>query len=908
MALTVLAAGLVAALGAHPLVDAEVGPVEVAWQCDDERSGRCHINLDADGPHALVVWFRADAALTLQSAGSRLHTFAGQEPGSAWARVEFPEGEGRLSLHAPSGRTLWALDVEPLPREPEALIAVRKAFDSGAFARADAALVRALRDWQGPADAGNVALALDLRQRIAFREGRFAHGGRLAEQAITAYTALGWTSRGCGLALTLAARHINAKHDAEAADALLKRAAPCSYADPGLTAEVLYLRARVAELRGEWRDADAGYRLARRLAERLQRRRDALGYLSSHYVLADALHDDVALATIDAEIEALRHDEPRDLCAYATVWTNVGWIRLMRRQRGADAPDPRPMFVAAQAAFEGLTVCRDRRLADNNRINLALAELQSGRHREALASLASVELADLDVEEAQWFHIAMIEALLAAGDPDGATTSVAALQALAARGSPPEAAMHAAYHRGLLHAARGQPDQALAAYAAADRARDQLLLPLRFGSARERGAADWDLTVARSLTLLLDAGRSSEAVCVARSARRRSLHAAEQVVRSPPMASAALRRRFDELRQASGVERAKDRRRSESSLRQQHAWRRVLDQQARSLLDELSSGAERPACDDLRSPAAGELQVFYYPIGDDLVILADDGRQVRTRRVLLPRVSDPELLAGVLLGPLDDLLERAVRLRVYAAGRAAELDVHALPWRGRPLLASVPVVYAVDVARSVATSPILAPDAAATLVVADPDRGLRWAGVEADHVPDAWRRLGLAPRRLDGDTGRQEVLGHLADSLVFHFIGHGEPAAHRDPSPDPWDTELQLGDRSSVSVEDILVTLPAAPPLVVLSACETGLLDPRALGGLSLATALVLRGSAVVIASTRRVDDDASAKLLHEFYRQAATPGDLLDPALLSRAQAALLDGAGCEAHPDVCAFRVFVP
>jgi hypothetical protein len=244
-------------------------------------------------------------------------------------------------------------------------------------------------------------------------------------------------------------------------------------------------------------------------------------------------------------------------------------------------------------------------------------------------------------------------------------------------------------------------------------------------------------------------------------------------------------------------------------------------------------------------------------------------------------------------------------VRVYAAGEAAEIDVHALPWRDGPLLVTVPVVYAVDTATS-GSDPLRA---TATLVVADPEEGLRAANDEADAVLAAWRRLGLPARALGPSEGHPGVIEGLAESLVFHFIGHAGRPAHVVDPPDPWNTELQLADYSSISVDDVLAALPSAPPLVLLSACETGLVDPGAPnGGLSLAPALVLRGAAVVIATTRPVVDHAANELMRAFYEQARTAADLLDPGLLSRAQAELLAGTSCEAHPDLCGFRAWVP
>ncbi|MBZ5712245.1 CHAT domain-containing protein [Nannocystis pusilla] len=898
---------LLTSTGAQTFHDPEVGHVEVSWQCDEERTGRCF--LAPDGSGSIVVWYRAgDAVPRLQSAGTNLHTFAGRESDSNWARVELPPGGGRLSLIAPSGRAIWALDVEPLPSEAAALREARRAFKRGELVRAEKILEATTQAGVDEGDSGQTAAALDLRQRIAFRNGHFQRGVQLAERALAAYDRVGWTSRRCELAFALAARHIDDKNDLEAAASILRAEAHCGSSVPSLAAEYYYLCARIAELQERWRDASSGYEHARRLAERLQRRADELGYLSSHYVLADAIHDDAALRQIEAKIAGLSRDT-LDLCAHATAWTNIGWTLLMRRQRGGTGPDPRVLFEWARAAYEGPTACRSHRLAQNNRINLALAQLQDGRHDEALALLVAIDPDELDLDEAQWYRIAEIEAHLAARQLERADASVAALSSLALRTRRPELMMHAAYHQGLLHEAQGQPERALAAYAAAEAARDELLLPWGFGAARERAAADWYQGVARMLALSLAAERPAEALCTMRTARRRALRAAERLVNLPPQRLAPARERFLALRRASAMNRGGDRLRSAVTRQRRYQERRSLDMAARSGLEEALDGDEpastAPTCVGLRSPEPGELQLFYFPVGGGLLMFAADEEGIQTRRAAFPRSSDADLQSETLLAPFERALERARVVRVYVAGESAEIEVHALPWRDGPLLATVPVVYAVDTSAS-EIEPLRT---TATLVVADPEGGLRLANDEADAVLAAWRRLGLPARVLAAHEGHQGVIDGLADGLVFHFIGHAGRPAHVVEAPDPWNIELQLADHSSISVDDVLAALPSAPPLVLLPACETGLVDPGApSGGLSLAPALVLRGAAVVVATTRAVEDRAASELMRAFYDQATTTADLLDPGLLSRAQAELLAGARCEAYPDLCAFRVWVP
>lgn len=264
-----------------------------------------------------------------------------------------------------------------------------------------------------------------------------------------------------------------------------------------------------------------------------------------------------------------------------------------------------------------------------------------------------------------------------------------------------------------------------------------------------------------------------------------------------------------------------------------------------------------------------------------------------------------QLWAEVLLAPFDDMLARAEAVEVFAAGESAQVDVHALIWRGRPLVVGKPVAYAMDLIATDAPSR----SNSGMLILADPRGGLREARREAAAVLNAWQRIGISGRLVADRLDRTELLDSLAASFAFQFIGHGERGAYVADSDDLWDTELQLADGSSLGVDDVLATLTTAPRVVILSACETGLVDARALGGgFAVAHAFLSRGSAAVIATTRPVDDGAAARLMQAFYAPVKAPVDLLDPALLSRAQATMLAGESCDERPDVCAYRAWIP
>lgn len=111
--------------------------------------------------------------------------------------------------------------------------------------------------------------------------------------------------------------------------------------------------------------------------------------------------------------------------------------------------------------------------------------------------------------------------------------------------------------------------------------------------------------------------------------------------------------------------------------------------------------------------------------------------------------------------------------------------------------------------------------------------------------------------RLDGDAASAEaVLAGLARARVAHLACHG-----RFLPGSPRSSGLRLADRW-VTIRDIR-ELPATPPVVVLSGCETGL-HPQ-LGAnelLGLSRAFAMQGTRTVIASLWSVHDSSSTALM----------------------------------------------
>jgi hypothetical protein len=261
----------------------------------------------------------------------------------------------------------------------------------------------------------------------------------------------------------------------------------------------------------------------------------------------------------------------------------------------------------------------------------------------------------------------------------------------------------------------------------------------------------------------------------------------------------------------------------------------------------------------------------------------------------LPPGPPDELVLGYarLSGGWVGFAERGSRLTVRRLGPLDEVDFHALPFRGRPLVAGRPVTYGLDVSLRLQVGSS-APRRA--LLVADPTGNLPGARQEAELLSLGLRRAGILPLSLSGlDATRASVIARLQEVELFHYAGHGRYAGIEGLA-----SELPLSDGGSLSLGDILA-LGRVPGRVVLLGCETAGAPGRAAPGLGVGAAFVLAGSREVVASVRTVGDASALALARELDESSTEPlGELLRRAQLSlRAR-----------NPEVdwSAFRVFVP
>ncbi|HEU4404201.1 MAG TPA: CHAT domain-containing protein [Polyangiaceae bacterium] len=854
---------------------------------------------------ALRLWVAGEgAALEAQSDRGPLALSAPVAAGGGRRfEVTLPEGARRLALAAKGGGR-WSIEVEAKAAEPR-LAQAAELRRQGKAAEAEG-LLRGALDSLGPDDR---VRAGGLLARLSLDRGGAVEAAEALAKNAEAARALGLVSIAVDDAVTAAFLfNVYGQRYLEARD-LLARAEGDAREYPDGRARLPFHEGVLAHETGDERQALRALARARAEAERLGL--EALTFFVDQ-------HAGLALASLGRYRDAAaRMGEPgeatlkgRAPCERATVLLNAAWVALLARERGeaAGPAAPGPMLERALAEFSG--GCASRYNHKNVLLNLALAALQAGDVASARRHLEGARAVDAP-SPLLGFWQTDLEARLAAAARDhaGALATYRRQERLAAAGPWPAARWRALTGQAQALEALGRLREALAAYEAAEDVLDDELLAVPFGEGRTCLVGDREKSARGLVSVLARLGRARDAMDAARRARARLLRLsanAPRLAALPP----DQRKRWEQALDAY----ARERKRVEAEL--EASWQHPVDRggnaeaaplrqsSLRALLDDamrvLGAPPARGSLAALPAPAPGEAFVAYFPGpgGAWLGFAADaEGAQARELGAIDPRAPEAEL-AERLFGPFEALLARAKRVRLLPSGALRSVDLHALPFRGAPLVAHAPVAYGLDLPPEAAAAP--APDVApeGPTVVADPTGDLAAARREGRHVFAALAaRPGPRARLLEGrEATRERLLESFLRASLVHYAGHGV-----FEGTDGTESAMLLAGGERLTPGDLL-TQPRAPARVVLSGCETAR-SPEGVGeGLGLAQAFLLRGAQAVVAPTRPVGDESSSKLFEAFYRHFP---DADATAALALAQNALRQASP---EADWRSFRALVP
>jgi hypothetical protein len=855
----------------------------LGWSgCKGVRAGPvCEVGRGA----ALTVWAEgADAGrFSLRVDGVEVNEAPVPVEGGLRFRVE-PPREARLLTLSLTGRELLRLPLEAAAEAPrvDAADALRR---EGKLAEAEDRLIEAERD-----PAARLP-ALRVRAKIARKRGDGPRAAALRDEAIAAGRAAGRVSDEVDDQL---ARIFDLLYQESALAEAGRRLDTLGALDAGDAEDrlkIAYYRGLIAAELGDSRTAIASLGAAR-----LAARRQAVPVYETAVAgpLADLLvglgrHDEAAaiLAEMVQGLAAMA-----DGCDRAHLVTDHGWV-LLRAGHLAEAT-PR-LEEAARLAREGCP-----RVLGDTLTNLAFARLEGGAAGEARALLAQARAAKEGPNALTdaWLSRLSIELLLA-DDPRAALLAAEELQRAGERSLSPELGFEAELGRARALDRLGDTPAATQAYAAAERALDAwgALVPLgegrqAFFDRQERGARAWVGFLQREAAR---AGASAAASLSLASAARRSVARFYRVLGEGDLAGARGAEPDGAYASALGAYRAA-RARADAALA---GGRPPASADLAALRDGQSSAASTFTAAQgapLRAPAEGELDLVYHPLPEGWLGIGWTAAGVAWKLLgPIDPTAGAASLAASLIEPFRALVERATLIRIHAHARLAEVPFHALPWDGGLLLDRAPLVYALDLPASPASSAACA-GAPTALVVADAREDLAGAGSSVAALQATLTARGYTVRLLRGAEARlAPVSAALADPCValFHYEGHAVFQGR-----DGVDASLLLAD-GRLRASDVL-RLPRVPRVAVLSGCSTA-----EASGLGLAQAFLARGAAQVLATTAPVDDLTAARVGQRLYA-APSPAGEIPPRLAEGWKAAfpLLREAGADAR-DLRAYRV---
>ena len=759
----------------------------------------------------------------------------------------------------------------------------------------EAALVLAnARAHADTADAHERNLAEGAIARIALRRGQNDEAERRLASTVDVALAHGWLSDAADDTFARAfVLHQRSRRFAEARvalDALEPRLA--SYAD-GRAKLPLY-RGQLLLETGDLRGALREFRAAADATTRLGLGRESR---AARQLLAQALAKSGRANEALSLVTTVRREVARAGDATACERIEIAMAAAYVALRTTAAEDGDTLSLARDALSvprETIRACADVYLTSllslhTARVSVRRADVAATREGLSAFRTGTTEprltdtLEALDVEG----RLAMLER-----EPKLAIVAYRTMKELAARSRRVEHRWRGALGVGAAFAALGKRHEAIVAYREAEDALDEDRSALDLGD----GNTDFLRETSESAWLLAEAlafeGKAAEAELVVRRARARSLAMvaalAEERARTPE-ADRALEG-VRKMRDLIDAETARDWRRSAAERISAEGERRVrleaairdLETAARLAPSRiLPTTAPRPL-----EPETASLTVVRRRGATSralLVLATVDARTIAYGVPLSTPFAEADF-ARALLDPIEGSLTRVKRVRVFLARDLADLDVHALPYHGAPLVKSFEVVYAEDLGapRAWGVGP--------ALVVADPSDDLPSARSEGEIAARGLARGGATVLSVFGrEATATRVRAALEEASFFHYAGHA-----RFGGPAGLGSDLPLAAGTALSFADVLA-LRRVPRSVVLSGCDAGK------GELGLARAWLVAGSEVVVAPSRVVSDAAGKAFAESLHRATNDPHDLVRGA-----RTATLD-AIARGDSEWRAFRTFV-
>lgn len=571
--------------------------------------------------------------------------------------------------------------------------------------------------------------------------------------------------------------------------------------------------------------------------------------------------------------------EPADT---ADLDLNRGWTAVLARRAGQDDKDPRPFLEEAWSYYSHSGLGGQK---FNAQINLAAAAVLEGRLEEAETHLRLAFPFRKAAKASERFVFDELQArlLLLRGQPQAALERFNELDIEANLRHLPGASWQAQIGKAEAMAALGQRAAAAEAYERAARIESHELLFIPLDKGRETFLAQRERTIRQHLDLLLADGQRQEAFDLVRRRRSQSL---------------AMLRRDERLASLDPAQREDWDRAAENYRRRQAELERNADESAdlpfgenrrsrsavqsaelSAILDESLAKLGRRDLPFERRPARpGELVLAFFPRASSwLVFVQDDRGHIGLEEQEVPPGGDLESVAAELLARVAPQIHASEKLRILPWG---DLDFHALPFEGRPLLATKTVVYGVDAGGGAEDE---TPGELRAVLVGDPGSNLASSGKEIDFA----RKILAGQSGIEVEEpliGKDQALAPAVRAALeradyFHFAGHGEFSHEGSQSR----LSLRGGDLKAGDV----FTFKKVPALVLLSSCSVGR-SARASGveGLGLAYAFILAGSRQVVAATREVNDKDTAALIEAFYENLfERPGRIDLATALHRAQ-----------------------